>query len=228
MIKNSIKIFGNISSGFKTPSLYQVYSEYNNTGVELKPEKSLSIEGGIQYNKDKVNLRAVYFSRDITDNIVFINTFTPPYGYYTNADKQKDKGFEFEASVDFGKVVLYANYVNLDGKIETKTGAKDTSFFNLYRRPRQTVNLNVGISLTKNWNMNIALQSIGKRYEAVYLSAPDVMPAYYIWNMYSTYNITKNIKVYADFKNITDEKYAEVKGYNSRRFNVMAGVNFYF
>lgn len=76
--------------------------------------------------------------------------------------------------------------------------------------------------------MNIALQSIGKRYEAVYLSAPDVMPAYYIWNMYSTYNITKNIKVYADFKNITDEKYAEVKGYNSRRFNVMAGVNFYF
>lgn len=228
VIKNSIKIFGNISSGFKTPSLYQVYSEYNNTGVELKPEKSLSIEGGIQYNKDKVNLRAVYFSRDITDNIVFINTFTPPYGYYTNADKQKDKGFEFEASVDFGKVVLYANYVNLDGKIETKTGAKDTSFFNLYRRPRQTVNLNVGISLTKNWNMNIALQSIGKRYEAVYLSAPDVMPAYYIWNLYSTYNITKNIKVYADFKNITDEKYAEVKGYNSCRFNVMAGVNFYF
>lgn len=76
--------------------------------------------------------------------------------------------------------------------------------------------------------MNIALQSIGKRYEAVYASVPDAMPAYYVWNLYSTYSITKNIKVYADFKNITDEKYAEVKGYNSRRFNVMAGVNFHF
>lgn len=228
VINNSIKIFGNISSGFKAPSLYQVYSEYNNSGVELKPEKSLNIEGGIQYYKDNVNLRAVYFTRNITDNIVFIDTYSAPYGYYTNADKQKDKGLELEASVDFGKVTLNANYVNLDGKIETNTGAKDTAFFNLYRRPRQTINLNIGISLSKNWNMNIAVQSISKRYEAVYASAPVEMPSYYVWNLYSAYSITKNIKVYADFKNITDEKYSEVRGYNSRRFNFMAGVNFKF
>ena len=228
VINNSVKFFGNISSGFKTPSLYQVYSEYNNSGTELKPEKSLNIEGGIQYYKNNVNLRAVYFSRNITDNIVFIDTYTAPYGYYTNADKQKDKGVELEASVNFGKVQLNANYVNLDGKIETKTGAKDTAFFNLYRRPRQTINLNIGIELCKNWNMNIGVQSISKRYEAVYGGAPVEMPSYYVWNLYSTYSITKGIKVFADFKNITDEKYSEVRGYNSRRFNVMAGVNLKF
>ena len=228
VIKNSIKIFGNISSGFKAPSLYQVYSEYHPLVGELNPEKSLSIEGGVQYYKNNVNLRAVYFSRNITDNIVFVNTNNAPYGYYANADKQKDKGFELEASVDFGKVTLNANYVNLDGKIETKSGSKDTVFFNLYRRPRQTINLNVGIELCKNWNMNIGVQSIGKRYEAVYASAPIEMPAYYVWNLYSTYSITKNIKAFVDLKNITDEKYSEVRGYNSRRFNFMAGVNLNF
>ena len=229
VIKNSIKIFGNISSGFKAPSLYQVYSEYRIPAGELKPENSLSFEGGIQYYKNNVNIRAVYFSRKIKDNIVFYSAGAPTYAsYYINADKQKDKGLEIEASVDFGKVTLNANYVNLDGKIETKTGAKDTSFFNLYRRPRQTINLNVGIELLKNWNMNIGVQSISKRYEAVYASAPVEMPAYYVWNLYSTYSITKNIKAFADFKNITDEKYSEVRGYNSRRFNFMAGVNLNF
>ncbi len=228
VIKNSIKIFGNISSGFKAPSLYQVYSEYRIPAGELNPEKSLSFEGGVQYYKNNINLRAVYFSRNITDNIVFVNSNNPPYGYYTNADKQNDKGLELEASIDFGKVTLNANYVNLDGKIETKTGAKDTAFFNLYRRPRQTINLNVGIELCKNWNMNIGLQSIGKRYEGVYNAGPIEMPAYYVWNLYSTYNIIKNIKAFVDLKNITDEEYSEVRGYNSRRFNFMAGVNLNF
>jgi vitamin B12 transporter len=228
VIKNSVKLFGNISSGFKAPSLYQVYSEYKPVGGELEPEKSLSIEGGIQYYKDNVNLRAVYFSRNITNNIVFINSNTPPYGYYANADKQKDRGFELEANVDFGRVTLNANYVNLDGKIETRSGAKDTSFFNLYRRPRQTINLNVGIAVCKNWNMNIAVQSVGKRFEAVYNSAPVEMPAYFVWNVYSTYAVTKNIKAFVDLKNITNEKYAEVRGFNSRRFNFMTGFNLSF
>ena len=54
------------------------------------------------------------------------------------------------------------------------------------------------------------------------------MGAYYVWNLYSTYTITKNIKTFIDLKNITDEKYSEVRGYNSRRFNFMAGVNLSF
>ncbi len=228
VIKNSIKIFGNISSGFKAPSLYQVYSVYRPAVGELSPEKSLSFEGGIQYYKNNINLRAVYFSRNITENIVFVNSNNPPYGYYANADKQKDKGLELEAGIDFGKVTLHANYVNLDGKIETNTGTKDTAFFNLYRRPGQTINLNVGIEICKNWNMNIGVQSISGRYEGVYNAAPIEMPAYYVWNLYSTYSITKNIKTFVDLKNITDEKYSEVRGYNSRRFNFMAGVNLSF
>lgn len=77
--------------------------------------------------------------------------------------------------------------------------------------------------------MNIGVQSIGKRYEIInYGFAPDEMPAYYVWNLYSTYSITKNIKAFVDLKNITDDKYSEVYGYNSRRFNFMAGVNLNF
>ncbi len=229
-VNKMIKVFANVTSGFKAPSLYDVYSEYGPQpgAKELDPEKSLSFEGGIQYNKEGVNLRAVYFIRNLKDNLIFVNSNTPPYGYYANADKQKDKGFELEGTVNFGKLTLTANYTNLDGFIETKNGSKDTSYFNLYRRPRQVINLNAGIQACKNWFINTGVQSISKRWEAVYNAPPNEMPAYYVWNLYTDYKIGKKVKLFADLKNITDEKYFEISGYNSRRFNVMAGATLNF
>ena len=226
VINNNIKIFGNLSSGFKAPSLYQVYSEYRNPVTELKPEKSLSIEGGVQYSKQNLNLRAVYFIRNVNDVIAFYSAGAPTYAsYYVNADKQKDKGMEIEAAVKLDKINFTFNYTNLDGYIETKNGTKDTSFFNLYRRPKQTINLNAGFDICKNWTMNIGIQTIGKRFEAVYAAAPLEMPAYYTWNIYSSYTICKTVKIFLDYKNITGEKYFEVNGYNSARNNFMAGVS---
>lgn len=229
VINNKFKIFANAGSGFKAPSLYQVYAEYRNPYKELEPEKSFSLEAGVQYYTENVNVRAVYFMRNVKDNIEFFSEGAPNYlSYYVNADEQKDKGFEMDAKINFGKVRLTANYVNLDGRLELKDNNKDTSYFNLYRRPKQTINLNAGIDISKAWSVNIGVQSVGKRKEAVFGSAPIEMPAYYLWNLYSSFIITKNIKTYVDLKNITDEQYFELRGYNSRRFNFMAGLSIKF
>ncbi|MEI8059917.1 MAG: TonB-dependent receptor [Ferruginibacter sp.] len=225
VINNTFKFFGNITTGFKAPSLYQVYSEYRNPIAELKPEQSLSIEGGMQYNNKSINLRAVYFLRNIKDVITFYSTGAPTYAsYYVNADKQKDKGLELEAAFTYKKIKLTANYTNLDGFIETKRGLKDTSFFNLYRRPKQTFNVNIGISASKKLNLNAGIQAISKRYEAVYAAPSIVMAAYYTLNLYASYQCCTKAKLFCDFKNSTNQKYTELRGYNSRGCNVMAGV----
>jgi vitamin B12 transporter len=225
VIKNTVKLLGNITSGFKAPSLYQVYSEYRNPVIALKPEQSLSIEGGMQYNMKDINLRAVYFIRNVKDVIAFYSAGAPTYAsYYVNADKQKDKGLELEAAITCKKVKFTANYTNLNGFIETKNGSKDTSFFNLYRRPRQTFNANIGVTVNKKWNVNAAVQAVSKRYEAVYAAPPVKMAAYYTLNLYSSYQCCAKAKLFCDFKNITNQKYTELRGYNSRGFNVMAGL----
>jgi vitamin B12 transporter len=46
LINKTLKLFANLSTGYRTPSLYQLFSEYGNKN--LKPEKSLTIEGGMQ------------------------------------------------------------------------------------------------------------------------------------------------------------------------------------
>src|SRR4030095_11571215 len=47
LLNNKFKIFANISSGYRTPSLYQLLSEFGNK--DLKPESAFTFEGGIQY-----------------------------------------------------------------------------------------------------------------------------------------------------------------------------------
>ncbi|MDR0792471.1 MAG: TonB-dependent receptor, partial [Chitinophagaceae bacterium] len=43
---NGFRVFGSIATGFKTPGLYQLYSEYGNK--DLQPEKSINYELGVQ------------------------------------------------------------------------------------------------------------------------------------------------------------------------------------
>jgi len=56
--KEKWKLFANLSSGFRSPSLYQLYSEYGNK--KLDPEKALSFKAGEQ--KVSVQLKAKSFN----------------------------------------------------------------------------------------------------------------------------------------------------------------------
>lgn len=223
-LNKKVQIFANYSTGFSAPTLYQVYSEYRNPTQELQPEKSNNLEGGVAYRKDKSMLRAVYFSRNIEDNIVFYSSGAPNYeSYYINADKQKVKGIELEAKTSIDKIDLNINYTNLDGKLETSKGGKDTAINNLYRRPAQTINLQVAYRFTPVFYSALNVQSVGTRQEARFAQAPLIMPAYAVWNLYSKYTVNKKASVFLDLRNIADAKYMEVRGYNSARFNVMGG-----
>jgi vitamin B12 transporter len=51
-IHQQVKLFANIASGFRAPTLYHLASEYGNK--DLKPETSSSIEAGVQYMNVKI------------------------------------------------------------------------------------------------------------------------------------------------------------------------------
>ncbi|WP_163596152.1 TonB-dependent receptor domain-containing protein, partial [Klebsiella pneumoniae] len=70
-IDENTKLFVNISSAFKVPSLYQLYSEYGNKG--LKPERSVTYELGVQTQSanKKQSIRFAAFKRDTKNLIIF-------------------------------------------------------------------------------------------------------------------------------------------------------------
>ena len=235
LINSQVKLFANIATGFRAPSLYNLASEYGNSG--LNPERSNSYEAGIQFfnKKNNANIRLTYFNRTIKDVIIFKSLFVPPYGQYDNADKQIDHGFEVEASwLPSDKWKISANYSFVDGKIETLTGAvKDTSFYNLYRRPKNMLNAAVGYQANKKLFASVGAKWVDKRQDLyfnnnTFETEKKELSAYYTLDIYISYQVHHSVKLFTDLHNVSNQEYFDVYGYNSRKFNFMAGaiINF--
>lgn len=226
LINNRHKFFVNISSGYRIPSLYQLYSNYGNKN--LQPEETISYEAGYQaaLAKDRVNIRVTGFRRNTKDLIVFLFDQATYVSQYGNANKQKASGAELEAEWTITKgLVLSANYTYVDGKV-TETQPKDTSYNNLYRIPKHAVNATLGYQATKALFVSASMKYMGQRFD--YIGLPDMpiapMGDYYTVDLYGEYKFGNLLKIYAGFRNITDYKYFDILGYNSRRFNFTTGV----
>jgi vitamin B12 transporter len=125
LLSNQFKLFANVSSGYRTPSLYQLLSEFGNR--DLKPESAFTFEGGAQYFSTNNNFsgRVTGFKRDVKDVIFFYFNPSTFQSQYINQDKQKDHGAELELSFKPTKNISFkAFYSFVDGKITTiyKTG----------------------------------------------------------------------------------------------------------
>jgi len=221
VINSRLKFFADLSSGFSAPTLYQLYSPYRSpTG--LVPERSLTGEGGIQYNVSGLNLRALYFRRHTKNEIVFAGS------NYANLDREDAHGFEVEAAYKYGSWSFNGNYTYTSGTVTTAGSAgKDTTFDNLYQRPKNLVNASVGVQATKGLYLSLALRTVGQRITSIY-GGPRAQAdgfAYATLNGYAEYKLGKQVKLFADFKNITDKRYFDIPGYTSFGFNFMAGIS---
>jgi len=225
LINDHYKIFANISSGYRTPSLYQLYSEFGNK--ELKPETTTSYEAGFQYFSDKLNARITGFARDGKNMILF---YTDPATYasdYINGDKQRDYGIETEATIIINsKLATIFNYTYLDGRIYTESSSgKDSSFFNLYKRPKNVLNVSLNYDVTKNIYLSTHLKVVSKAYEPRYQALPYILNAYYTWDIYGCYQFNDRIDIFADLKNMTNQKYFVTRGFMTKGFNVNVGMH---
>ncbi|MGN6615640.1 MAG: TonB-dependent receptor plug domain-containing protein [Ilyomonas sp.] len=230
LIHKQVKVFANISSAYKVPTLYQLYSEYRNPYKALKPEKAYTYEGGFQYysKNNFFTARVAVFKRDIKDVITFYTDAATYKSYYINQDEQHDYGFEIEPTFSIkNKVKLILSYAYANGEIGTKANAKDTSYFNLYRRPKSIFNATANYHVNKKLFISATVQSTGERTDIDFRTYPSSLvelKPYTLLNFYAFYNISSNLKVFADLKNITNVSYAELLGYNTLGRNITAGI----
>ncbi|MBA4168416.1 MAG: TonB-dependent receptor, partial [Chitinophagaceae bacterium] len=220
-IDENTKLFVNISSGYKIPSLYQLYSSYGNKG--LKPESSVSYELGLQTQSDdkKITLRFTGFKRDIRNLIIFYTNPSTYASQYLNRDEQHDYGFEVENNIAVGTQGAWINnlsFVEGEGK---QNGEKIT---NLYRRPKFSFNSTVNLHPVKGFTVVPAFRYVGSRMKGPYDLGPTEQPAYYTLDLFTAYDL-KKLRLFVDLHNLTDQQYFDIVGYNSKRFNMMTGIS---
>ncbi len=225
-----LKIFSNYSTGFKAPNLFQLYGAFG-ANENLDPQLSKSFELGAQVisNDSKFDTQFTYFKRKVNDVIVF--EFTP--GYF-NRDKRNDQGVEVEIGVRLSeRLSVKGQYVYLDGEVTTiKDNGQEVKSNNLYRRPKHNFALSANVQLIDNLLINARLSSVGKRRDLFFdpnnffMAEEVILDSFLIINMYTQFQLNKNVMLYADLKNLTDSEFMEVYGFSTLGFNIIGGVRF--
>ena len=80
----------------------------------------------------------------------------------------------------------------------------------------------------KSLTLMPSFRFVGTRLKGQYDAGPATQPQYYTIDCYLGYEFAKNFRAFIDFKNITNQQYFDVVGYNSRKFNMMAGIGLTF
>ena len=214
-INNQFRIFGSIASGFKAPSIYQLYDTYSGN-TNLKAETSINYETGIQFQQRNLSARAVYFYR-IIDNGIDYNYINYQYFNYV---KQNVNGLEFEVNYKpSSNININFNYTYLSPKETTQNRAtnKDTVTYNyLLKRPNNNFNVSLGWQATTQLYLSISRKYAGKRYDAGgYKKADVALSDYFIMGASATYELDKHVKFFFDVQNIFNTQFFDVYGYNS-------------
>ena len=224
--RKGIKVFANLASAYRVPSLYQLYSEFGNK--DLKPETTVSAEAGIQWIREHFNGRLVLFSR-VTDDVFYFYTNPQTFASrYVNEDRQKDHGGEVELLAKISdQWSLNSSYAFVKGKLSTKDFAgRDTTYDNFYRKPQHTFHLDISYRPVLELLLRAHAKMVSKFYEGQFAAAPIAMKGYSTFDLYGAYTLSKHFTLFLDAQNITGTKYFDIRGFNSKRFNCMGGLNY--
>ena len=221
------KLKGSIGTGFKAPTLYQLYSQYGDT--TLNPEKSVGWDLGIEqkFSAVKAQLEASFFHNEITDMILFSSISSAPWGVYKNISRASTQGVELLATVQpVEELSFKANYTYTQTE-DHSTGAE------LLRRPKNKASLYVNYQPVKQANISIGILYVDSRKDQLfdpitYATQNLKLKEYTLINLAASYDVTKNLQLFGRVDNLFDKKYEEVAGYGTPGISAFGGAKVSF
>ncbi|RXK49684.1 TonB-dependent receptor plug domain-containing protein [Aquirufa rosea] len=223
------KLFANVYTGFKVPSLYQLYSPYGNS--DLKQELGTTLEMGYSIAKTAWSSRVVVFQNEVKDGIVFQSKNVDPYGQYVNVSRQSTRGVELEGGYQLGPFRSTINYTFLDGNLTNKIGGKDSTYSSLIRRPAHAIALNLGLQISPSWQVSWLHHWQARRVDMVYdealFSVVSKDLSAYLWSeIQSSYQLNRHVQMNLLIKNLYHQKFVESYGYSTQPFNFLLALKY--
>lgn len=214
-LSEKLSIYISNKTGFKAPSTYQLFGEYNGTksgNEDLTPEKSVSYEVGAGYKSGQFSSGLSLFQNEVENYIGFENSA------YVNIDGAITRGFEayfdfIKAKSEFG---LNLNLIHYD----LSTGEK------AIRRPSQSVNIYYQYKLDDIHSFGSDLRYRGVRYGIAKTDYQE-MDAYSVLDLNYAYT-KKEYKFIGSIKNLLNEDYETSIDYEVQGFGVQANIEYYY
>lgn len=199
----------NWGTGFKSPSLYQLYSNFGDPA--LRPEESRAYDFAVEQDflDNNLSFAATYFHNDFK-NLIGWDSATSKY---VNIDKARTKGIEVELAFNpIEDLRIGTNYTC------TKTKDKDTGK-RLTRRPEHQVGANLNWAFLEKGNVNLSADYIGFRWDNS--ANTQKVKAYTKVDLCAYYDLTERFQIFGRIENLFDKKFQQTRGY------AVPGISFY-
>lgn len=228
------KIRGSYGTGFRSPSLYELYApplasmwgNFLGGNASLKPEKSTGWDIGVEQTIPvmKTHLSATWFRNDFKNMIRYMTD--PSWNsYYDNVDKAHSQGVELTVSLQpVDELAIKATYTyteTQDDTVGSTTYGKQWAY-----RPKNKLTFDANYSFLKKANINLGLVYVGTRYANS--TNTQKMKDYLLVNLAGSYDITKNLQLFGRVDNLFDRQYEEVAGYGTPGIGAYGGVKVSF
>ena len=219
--ETSTRLKGSYGTGFKAPTLNQLYDTiYLSGNPNLKPETSRGWDVGVEQDifKKFSTLGVSYFENDIS-NLIVATPQSPGSWVYINQNvsKAKTNGIEtFMEMRPLTDLTLRSTYTYQDAK-NLDTGNQ------LLRRPRNKASFDTDYRFLEKAHVHVNVLMVGQKFD--YLeNGQGPLSGYVTLNLAGSYDVHKNVQLFARIDNVLNKQYEEVYGYGTSGVAGYGGV----
>ncbi len=224
--RTGTKLKATLGTGFKAPSLYQLFSPATFFGPvgneDLKPEKSTGWDLGVEQSflGNALLLGLTYFANNFEDLIDY--DFTQGY---VNIRRAHTKGAEITFTVrPLPTLSFFATYTRAEAK-NAETGES------LLRRPKDKITARLDWGFLERANVHVSLIFVGEREDLYWLDwtpTPVTLESYTLLNASAFYELLKSLELFLRCDNILNSDYEIIKGYGTPGFSIYGGIKVHF
>ncbi len=216
------KLKGSIGTGFKAPTLAQLFQNFPSFNFfgnpNLKPETSVGYDMGFEQTllEKRVQFGATYFHNNIDNLITTNDTFTS----LENVGRATTYGVEsFAVYTPWDVLTLRADYTFLIAK-------NDILDQELLRRPKHKVTLNAAWHITEAAVLSATYLYVGPWVDVNRSGTVSGLQAsgYTLVNIAGSYDLGNGVSAYARIDNLFDRRYQDATGFLRPGLGVFAGV----
>lgn len=229
------KLKANYGTGFKAPTLYQLYGPFGGN-PDLQPEESEGWEAGFEQTlwKDRIAFGATYFSSDITNLIVSIwnpATFTSNNENISKAEIYGVEAFLALQVADNLRARLDYTYTHVMGYFPPGysfgTGCAPHNAVSCYpmRRPSNKVSVTLDWQATEKLNLNASAVFLSGWWDVDRVtSVATPQEGYMLVNVAANYTLNQYATLFGRIDNLFDQTYEDPNGFLARGFGAYAGL----
>lgn len=218
LVGSSTKLRGSVGTGFKAPSLVQLYSSYGNP--ELAAERNVGWDVGVdQQLFSKMATASLTYFRTSFENLI---SFNPSTFILENIAQAKTQGLESAVTVDFTeRLSARVSYTYTDT-------VDDNSGEALLRRPKNKGSVGLTYRPTDRCTTALTWRGYSSRFDNDYSGGMPQrisLSGYGLVDVSASYDLSPKTRLFTRIENLFDQEYQEVYGFGTMGAAAYAGVS---